>query len=214
MTWAYTAISNAMMEVPLMSLKGRTIGIALTGSHCTIPEVLPVIEEMVAAGAIVTPIISHSVATTDTRFGRADDVRERLERITGTWAIDTIAKAEPVGPKRMFDCLAIAPCTGNTLSKLALGISDTPVTMAAKAQLRTGRPVVIGISTNDGLSGSARNIATLLCRKNVYFVPFGQDDPVGKPTSLVFRVSDLEKAIEEALDGRQMQPILVERWKR
>jgi len=199
-----------MMEVPFMNLEGRTIGIALTGSHCTIPEILPIVDGLVEAGAAVTAIMSVSVSTTDTRFGKAQDIREHLEKVTGNWIIDTIAKAEPIGPKRMFDCLVVAPCTGNTLAKLALGITDTPVTMAAKAHLRNGRPLVIGVSTNDGLAGSAANIGTLLCKKNVYFVPFGQDDPVGKPNSLVLRVSDMERAIEEALEGRQMQPILVD----
>lgn len=210
MMGAYTAISKRMMEVPFMSLEGRTIGIALTGSHCTIPEVVPVIDSMAAAGARVTVIMSPSVAATDTRFGKAQELREHLEKVTGNQVIDTIAKAEPIGPKRMFDCLAVAPCTGNTLAKLALGITDTPVTMAAKAHLRNGRPLVIGVSTNDGLAGSAPNIGALLCKKNVYFVPFGQDDPMGKPTSLVFKVSDMMLAIEEALEGRQMQPVLAD----
>lgn len=196
-----------------MGFEGRTIGIALTGSHCTIPEVMPVIDSIVAAGASVVPILSQSVAYTDTRFGKGQDIREHMEKITGTRVIDSISKAEPIGPKQMLDCLVIAPCTGNTLSKLALGITDTTVTMAAKAQLRNGRPVLIGIATNDGLSGSARNIATLLARKNVYFIPFGQDDPVNKPTSLVFRITDMERAVEEALENRQMQPILVEGWR-
>ncbi|HNU94979.1 MAG TPA: dipicolinate synthase subunit B [Bacillota bacterium] len=196
-----------------MSLEGKTIGVALTGSHCTIPEVLPQIEALIERGASVIPILSYSVASTDTRFGRAQDIRQKLEEMTGAEVIDTISKAEPIGPKRLLDCLVIAPCTGNTLSKLALGITDTPVLMAAKAQLRNGRPVVVGIATNDGLSGSARNIATLHARKNVYFIPYGQDDPKGKPTSLVARMCDTERAIEEALAGKQVQPMLVEKWK-
>ncbi len=196
-----------------MSLEGKTIGVALTGSHCTIPEVLPQIEALIERGASVIPILSYSVASTDTRFGRAQDIRQKLEEMTGAEVIDTISKAEPIGPKRLLDCLVIAPCTGNTLSKLALGITDTPVLMAAKAQLRNGRPVVVGIATNDGLSGSARNIATLHARKNVYFIPYGQDDPKGKPTSLVARMCDTELAIEEALAGKQVQPMLVEKWK-
>lgn len=196
-----------------MSLEGKTVGVALTGSHCTIPEVLPQIEALIERGASVIPILSYSVASTDTRFGRAQDIRQKLEEMTGAEVIDTISKAEPIGPKRLLDCLVIAPCTGNTLSKLALGITDTPVLMAAKAQLRNGRPVVVGIATNDGLSGSARNIATLHARKNVYFIPYGQDDPKGKPTSLVARMCDTERAIEEALAGKQVQPMLVEKWK-
>jgi len=196
-----------------MSLEGKTIGVALTGSHCTIPEVLPQIEALIERGASVVPILSYSVAHTDTRFGRAQDIRQKLADMTGAEVIDTISKAEPIGPKRLLDCLVIAPCTGNTLSKLALGITDTPVLMAAKAQLRNGRPLVIGIATNDGLSGSARNIAALLARKNVYFIPYGQDDPKNKPTSLVARMSDTERTVEEALAGKQVQPLLVERWK-
>ncbi|MCR4425284.1 MAG: dipicolinate synthase subunit B [Firmicutes bacterium] len=196
-----------------MTIKGRTIGFALTGSHCTVPEVLPTIERLVEAGANVIPILSESVASSDTRFGRAQDIRERLERTTGNPVIDTIEKAEPIGPKRLIDCLVVAPCTGNTLSKLALGITDSPVLMAAKAHLRNGRPVVIGISTNDGLSGSAPNLGTLLCRKNVFFIPYGQDDPWGKPTSLVARMSEVERAVSDALEGRQVQPILIERWR-
>ena len=196
-----------------MSLEGKTVGVALTGSHCTIPEVLPQIEALIERGASVIPILSYSVASTDTRFGRAQDIRQKLAEMTGAEVIDTISKAEPIGPKRLLDCLVIAPCTGNTLSKLALGITDTPVLMAAKAQLRNGRPLVIGIATNDGLSGSARNIATLLARKNVYFIPYGQDDPKSKPTSLVARMCDTERTVEEALAGKQVQPLLVEKWK-
>ncbi len=196
-----------------MSLEGKTIGVALTGSHCTIPEVLPQVEALIERGAKVVPILSYAVAHTDTRFGRAADIRQTLEDITGVEVVDTIAKAEPIGPKGLLDCLVIAPCTGNTLSKLALGITDTPVLMAAKAQLRNGRPLVIGIATNDGLSGSARNIASLLARKNVYFIPYGQDDPAGKPTSLVARMSDTERTIEQAMAGKQAQPLLIEKWK-
>jgi len=196
-----------------MGLEGKVVGVALTGSHCTIPEVLPQIEALIERGASVIPILSYSVAHTDTRFGRAQDIRQKLAEMTGAEVIDTISKAEPIGPKRLLDCLVIAPCTGNTLSKLALGITDTPVLMAAKAQLRNGRPLVIGIATNDGLSGSARNIAILLARKNVYFIPYGQDDPKSKPTSLVARMCDTEKTVEEALAGKQVQPLLVEKWK-
>ncbi|HAI86410.1 MAG TPA: dipicolinate synthase subunit B [Firmicutes bacterium] len=196
-----------------MSLEGKTVGVALTGSHCTIPEVLPQIEALIQRGARVVPILSYSVAHTDTRFGRAQDIRQALEELTGADVVDTISKAEPIGPKGLLDCLVIAPCTGNTLSKLALGITDTPVLMAAKAQLRNGRPLVIGIATNDGLSGSARNIAALLARKNVYFIPYGQDDPAGKPTSLVARMSDMERSVEQAMAGKQAQPLLIEKWK-
>ncbi|HHY62284.1 MAG: dipicolinate synthase subunit B [Bacillota bacterium] len=196
-----------------MALEGKTIGIALTGSHCTIPEVLPEIEKLIMGGAAVIPILSESVSHTDTRFGRAQDIREKLEKMTGTRVIDTMTKAEPVGPKKLLDCLVIAPCTGNTVAKLALGITDSPVLMAAKAQLRNGRPVVIGIATNDGLSGCARNIGMLHSRKNVYFIPYGQDDPIGKPTSIVSRMSEMERTVEEALAGRQVQPLLVEKWK-
>ena len=185
-----------------------TIGFALTGSYCTYSAVFPVME-LLAQEYQLVPIFSHNAATTDSRFGRAQDHLARAERICGSQPITTIAGAEPIGPKKLFDILLIAPCTGNTLAKLSHGIADTPVTMAAKSHLRNGRPVLIAPSTNDGLSGAAENIGRLLNRKNIYFVPFGQDDPVNKPTSLVADFTQIPPAISDALANRQMQPILL-----
>ena len=157
----------------------------------------------------VVPILSEHAASTDSRFGKAQDFREQLERFSGKPVIDTIAAAEPFGPKKLLDALIIAPCTGNTLAKLAAGIADTSVTLAAKAHLRNNRPVIVAVSTNDGLSGNAANIGTLLNRKQYYFVPFTQDDPIGKPTSLVADFTKIEETVEAAMQGIQIQPILL-----
>ena len=196
-----------------MDLIGKKIGFALTGSHCTIPEVLPEIKRIVTSGADVTAIISDAVAGTDTRFGKASDTRKFLQEVTGKPIIDSILEAEPIGPKKLFDCLIIAPCTGNTLSKISKGITDSTVTMAAKAHLRNARPVVIAVSTNDGLGVNATNIGALLPIKNVYFVPFGQDNPTCKPNSLVARMNEIEDTVIKSLNGNQNQPILVEKWR-
>ncbi len=192
-----------------MSLQGKRIGMALTGSHCTVEAVYPQMEKLIQAGAIIFPIISPSVDETDTRFGEAEQVKEKLSHITGHSIITTIVEAEPVGPQKLFDVLVIAPCTGNTLAKLANGITDSGVLMAAKAQLRNQRPVVLAIATNDALGLNARNIGTLLVTKNIYLVPLGQDDPLKKPNSLVFKEHLLVSAIEKALQGVQLQPILI-----
>lgn len=184
------------------------VGFALTGSYCTYSAVFPIME-LLCRDYRLTPIFSHNAATTDSRFGCAGDHLALAGEICGNQPITTITAAEPIGPKKLFDILVIAPCTGNTLAKLSCAIADTPVTMAAKSQLRNGRPVLIAVSTNDGLSGAAENIGRLLNRKNIYFVPFGQDDPVNKPTSLVADFSRISHAIEQALVGRQIQPILL-----
>ena len=184
------------------------VGLALTGSFCTFSRVAAVIEAMAAQGYAVTPILSFHAGALDTRFGRAADWRAKLTALTGAPPIDTIQAAEPIGPKAMFDVLAVAPCTGNTLAKLAHGITDTPATMAVKSHLRCEKPVVLAVSTNDGLSGSAANIGTLLNRRHYYFVPFGQDAPQAKPRSLVADMERLPQTITAALDGRQIQPIL------
>ena len=157
----------------------------------------------------VTPIVSETSAATDSRFGPAHEYMREMERICDKRVIDSIPKAEPIGPKHLLDVLVICPCTGNTLAKLANGITDTTVTMAAKAHLRNGGPVVLCLATNDGLAASAKNIGTLLDKKNVYFVPFGQDDPVEKPTSLVADFSRVNDAIDAALRGEQLQPLLL-----
>lgn len=192
-----------------MNLHGVKIGFALTGSHCTIGEVLPQIEKLIKAGTQVFPIISPAVNNVSTRFGEAKDIKERLKKITGNRIIKSIVDAEPIGPQKMFDIIVIAPCTGNTLAKLANGITDTPVLMSAKAQLRNQRPVVLAISTNDGLGLNAKNLGLLLATKNIFIVPFGQDDPLQKPTSLVSRLDLLLPTIEKALKREQIQPILL-----
>lgn len=183
------------------------MGFAICGSFCSHPQVLRVYEELAARHELI-PILSDSAARCDTRFGTAEQLVGRVERLAGRRALRSIVEAEPLGPSRAMDVLVVAPCTGNTLAKLAAGISDNAVTMAAKAQLRNGGPVVCAIATNDGLAGSAPNIARLLGRKHYYFVPFGQDDPQAKPTSLVADFSLIEAAAEAALEGRQLQPIL------
>lgn len=192
----------------MVRFQGKRIGFALTGSHCTIPDVLGVVADLVSEGAVVLPIISESVRDTDTRFGKADDLRRRLVEITGSEPISTIVDAEPIGPKGLLDCLVIAPCTGNTAAKLANGIVDGPVTMAAKAQLRNGRPVVVAISTNDGLGLNAKNIGILSSTPNVYMVPYRQDDPWTKPNSTVALMDMIPDAIKQALSRRQIQPVL------
>lgn len=194
-----------------MRLSGKTIGFALTGSFCTIPEVLPQVEVLVKQGAEVYPILSHNAAMCNTRFGKAAELVRRLEEITGREPICTIQEVEPIGPCAILDVLVVAPCTGNTLAKLAMAITDGPVTMAVKAHLRNGRPVVIGISTNDALSNNAKNLGILLNTKNIYFVPFGQDDPVKKPNSLISKMDLIPDAILAALEGVQLQPLLVDK---
>ena len=189
-------------------MKNVKLGLALCGSYCTYEKVLAEAEKL-AGEYEVTALMSETAAGTDSRFGESKRFIESLEAMTGKAVIRTITGAERVGPERMFDVLVIAPCTGNTLAKLAHGITDTAVTMAAKSHLRNGRPVVIALSTNDALSGSAPGIAELLNRKNYYFVPFGQDDPVHKPTSLVADFSLVADAALAALEGRQLQPMLV-----
>jgi len=194
-----------------MDWNGKTVGYALSGSHCTFEEVMPQIQRFVDAGANVIPIVSNTLITTDTRFGTAEKWRNELTRITGNEIIASIVQAEPLGPSKKIDVLTIAPCTGNTTSRLANAITDSAVLMAAKSQMRNGRPIVIAISTNDGLGLNAANIAKLLVTKNIYFVPFGQDDPINKPNSLVARMDLIMEACEAALQGKQLQPLLVER---
>lgn len=196
-----------------MSLEGKRIGFALTGSHCTHAEVLPQMKRLTQAGARVIPIVSHTVATVDSRFGTADSWLSKIKEITSEPMISTIPEAEPIGPKKLLDCLVIAPCTGNSLARLANALTDGPVLMAAKAQMRNGRPVVLAISTNDALGLNAANLARLLPAKNIYFVPFGQDAPDKKPNSLVARMELIPETCEAAMEGRQLQPILVEKYR-
>ena len=184
------------------------IGFALCGSFCTYSEVFPVME-LLSRDYHVTPIFSQASYTIDSRFGTSSEHIQAAMEICGTPPLHTIAQVEPIGPKKLFDILVIAPCTGNTLAKLANSIADGPVTMAAKSHLRNGRPVLVAVSTNDGLAGAAENIGKLLARKHYYFVPFGQDNAAAKPTSLVADFAKIPQALEEALAGRQMQPVLL-----
>lgn len=185
------------------------LGFAMCGSFCTFKLVLEELERL-AKDYDITPIMSQGAAFTDTRFGKAEDFRRRVAEICGREPITTIADAEPIGPRALLDVLVIEPCTGNTLGKLANGITDTPVTMAAKAHLRNGRPLVLAVSTNDALGASARNIGTLINAKNIFFVPMRQDSPRGKPASLVADFSETAAAIKSALEGRQTQPLLLQ----
>ena len=184
------------------------IGFALCGSFCTYHQVFPIVE-LLSRDYRVTPILSTAAATTDTRFGKAQDYIQLLTELCGQPPLRTLTEVEPIGPKKLLDALIIAPCTGNTLAKLAHGISDGPVTMAAKSHLRNSRPVLLAVSTNDALAGSAENIGKLMVKKHIYFVPFGQDDPFEKPTSMVANFAAIPQALDAALDGRQLQPILL-----
>ncbi len=192
-----------------MNIKNKKVGVIMTGSFCTFSKVIDQIKELVKRGADVIPIMSYNSYTLDTKFGEAKDIIKQIEDITGKKIINTIQGAEPIGPKKLTDIMLIAPCTGNTIAKLANGIVDTPATMAAKSHLRNGNPLVIAISTNDGLSGSAENIGKLLNRSNYYVVPFRQDNPITKPRSLVFDPNYIIKTLEEALDKKQIQPIIL-----
>lgn len=192
-----------------MKFDGLKIGFAVTGSHCTLHEITRVLQTIVDEGADVTPIISYAVESMDTRFGKAAEWKKKFEEITHKELIHTIPDAEPIGPQKKFDCMIIAPCTGNTLAKLANGITDTPVLMAAKAHLRNQRPLVIAISTNDGLGLNARNIGTLLITKDIFLVPFGQDNPATKANSLVAHMNRIPDTILMACEGKQIQPLLV-----
>mgnify|MGYP001094775090 CR=1 FL=1 len=190
-------------------MNSKRVGFALCGSFCTHKEVLRELEGLCQEYETVLPIVSQACQTTDTRFGKSEDFLAQVERITGHSIVDSIQKAEPIGPKKLLDVLIIAPCTGNTLAKLAAGITDTPVTMAVKAHLRNARPVVVAVATNDGLSAAAKNIGELLARRNYYFVPFGQDDPERKPCSLMADFTRIKEAAAAALEGRQIQPLLL-----
>lgn len=184
------------------------IGFAMCGSFCTFCEVFQAMEVLTGDHTVI-PIFSIASQSVDSRFGTAKEHLTRAEAICGTQALTTIAQVEPIGPKKLLDVLVIAPCTGNTLAKLAHGIADTPVTMAAKSHLRNGRPIVLAVSTNDALGAAAENIGRLLARKHIYFVPFGQDDPDKKPTSMVADFHKLPQTVAMAAEGRQLQPILI-----
>jgi dipicolinate synthase subunit B len=194
-----------------MQLEGLKIGFALTGSFCTLERIMKEVEAVVKEGAIVYPIISCSVDEFDTRFGTAQSFKDQLVKITGHNIIRTIIEAEPIGPKNLLDVLVIAPCTGNTLGKISNAITDTPVTMAFKAHMRNNKPAIIAISTNDALGVNAKNIGALLNMKNVFLVPFGQDDPVKKCNSIIAKYDLIIPTIIEAMKGNQIQPILVKK---
>lgn len=186
----------------------KTIGFAFTGSYCTFSKV---IENLIplAENYNIIPVFSDNCQITDTRFGKAEEIIKRVEEICNRKSITSITEAEPIGPKKLIDALVIAPCTGNTVAKLANGIADTTVTLATKSNLRNNRPVVIAISTNDGLGANAVNIGKLIARKNIYMVPFGQDDCIGKENSLVADFTKIDATLKKAFEKKQLQPVLI-----
>lgn len=191
-----------------MKLSGCNIGLAITGSFCTFDKIIKTIDDLKNEGANVFPIFSYNAKKLDTRFYQAEDFFKKVEKKCNNKAITTVPEAEPIGPKAFIDVLVIAPCTGNTAAKLANGITDTPVLMAAKAHLRNGRPLVIAISTNDALGINLKNIGSLMVMKNVYFVPFYQDDCEKKPNSLIADTTGITDTICAAISGKQIQPLI------
>lgn len=191
-----------------MDWENKTIGFAMCGSFCTFQKALGVLELLTQTGANIIPIMSEMSYNTDTRFGTAKDFQTQIKNLTGNDIIHTVKDAEPIGPKGFLDLLVVLPCTGNSLAKIAGGIADTSVTMAVKAHLRNQRPVVIAVSTNDGLGTAAKNIGALLNSKNMYFLPFKQDDCINKPCSLVADFDMLQDTILAAFEGKQLQPLL------
>ena len=191
-----------------MTLENKTIGFAMCGSFCTFQKALDAAKNLKSAGADIIPIMSETAYSTDTRFGTALNFRKKLEEIAGRQILHTVYETEPIGPKKLLDALVILPCTGNTLAKLSNAVADSSVTLAAKAHLRNKRPLVIGVSTNDGLGAAAENIGRLLARKHCFFIPFGQDDYIHKPNSLVADFTKLNITINNALENKQFQPIL------
>ncbi|MDD4237179.1 MAG: dipicolinate synthase subunit B [Desulfotomaculaceae bacterium] len=192
-----------------MRLKGVKVGFALTGSHCCLADVIPQLRILVSEGAEIFPIISQTVDTTDTKFGASIKWKKEIKDITGRDARTSMVEIEPIGTQKLLDILLVAPCTGNTLAKLANGITDGSVLLSIKAQLRNQRPVVLGISTNDGLSMNAKNLGLLLNVRNLYMVPFGQDNPTSKPNSLMAKWDLITETLLEAMRGRQYQPVLL-----
>lgn len=193
----------------MKELKDLKLGVALCGSFCTFKKTVALIEELVQLGINVYPIMSFNAYSISTRFGEANDFIEKIQKITGRTIIHSIHDAEPLGPKHIIDALLIAPCTGNTLAKLSHAITDTPVLLAAKSLMRNGSPIIIALSTNDGLGLSLQNVGILMPNQNLFFVPFGQDDPVNKPTSLVADLSKTVATIESALERTQLQPVII-----
>ncbi len=193
-----------------MDLAGKKVGFALTGSHCTLARVIPAIEELVKLGADVQPILSEAIRRDNTRFGRPKEWEEKVIKITGNKPLTTVPEVEPIGPQKLLDLLIVAPCTGNTMAKVANGITDTVVTMAIKAHLRNKRPVVLAIATNDALGNNAKNIGVIINMPNIFLVPLGQDNPTGKPNSLVARMDLIVQTAQYAVEKRQLQPVIIE----
>ena len=191
-----------------MKLNDKRIGVALSGSFCTYDKVFKELQKLVDEGAKVQTIFSDASQTIDSRFGKAEEFVQKAEKLTGIRPMRTIAEAEPIGPKELLDLLIILPCTGNTIAKLANGITDTPVLMAAKAHLRNEKPLLLSVSTNDALGMNMKNIGLLLNAKHIYFVPFGQDNPQKKPNSMIAHTELLLDAAKEALEGKQYQLVI------
>lgn len=191
-----------------MKLNDKRIGVALSGSFCTYDKVFKELQKLVDEGAKVQTIFSDASQTIDSRFGKAEEFVQKAEKLTGIRPMRTIAEAEPIGPKELLDLLIILPCTGNTIAKLANGITDTPVLMAAKAHLRNEKPLLLSVSTNDALGMNMKNIGLLLNAKHIYFVPFGQDNPQKKPNSMIAHTELLLDVAKEALEGKQYQPVI------
>lgn len=187
----------------------KTIGYALTGSFCTFDTTIKQMEYLISQNVNIIPIFSFNSQSIDTRFGKSSDFIQKIENLTGNQVIKTIEDAEPIGPKSFLDIMLVAPCSGNTLAKLNLGICDTPVLMAVKAHIRSNKPVVLAVSTNDGLGANFRNIAELMDKKNFYFVPFGQDDFINKPKSLVADFQQIPKSLDFAFKNKQVQPLII-----
>ncbi len=192
-------------------MRHEVIGFAMTGSFCTFATVFQELEHLTSVFSNVVPIMSEISWQADTRFGTAEEHIRRIRALCGREPLRSIREVEPIGPKGLLDLLIIAPCTGNTMSKMALGITDSTVSMAAKAQLRNEKPVLVAVSSNDGLGASGKNLMELMQKRNIYMVPFGQDDPTGKPTSLKSDMSRITEAAEAALEGRQIQPVLIQK---
>lgn len=192
-----------------MQLNGVSVGVVMTGSHCTVGAVMPALKRLQNEGALLTFVFSYALNYTDNRFYTVEELKREISGIADSPIISSIADAEPIGPKKLFDVLVVAPCTGNTLAKMANSITDTPALMAIKAQLRNQRPVVIALSTNDGLGINAQNLGYLLNAKNIYFVPFRQDDPVNKSTSVIADMDKMFDTVVCALQGKQYQPLLL-----
>ena len=193
----------------MKKLDGLNLGVALCGSFCTFAKAIKAIEDLTQLGINVFPIMSFNAYEISTRFGEASDIISRIETITQKKIIHTLADAEPLGPKNIIDAILIAPCTGNTLAKLNFAITDTPVLLATKSLMRNGKPVILSLATNDGLGSNLKNIGGLFNKKNVYFVPLGQDDPIKKPYSLVSDFSQIQNTLSMALSGKQIQPVLI-----